>query len=102
MPLFVNHKGLHGWITGTVDARKEKGVYKVYVRYGRYDKASPWWDQPRQHGEMVKLEDCRMISTEQAVLLGLLIDTTPAKISETKPVDSWAVPDTYLGPDPEF
>jgi len=75
---FVRHKGHYGWITGTADARRENGIYKVYVRYGIYDDNKPWWDQNRQHGALVNLDDIEIISTETAILLGLLRESLPS------------------------
>lgn len=78
MPTFAKHipTGEHGWITGTTE--RADGVYMVAFRPYPYDENRPWWNQiwPKDNKgpRLVRLDDLQIITTEQAILLGLLIE----------------------------
>lgn len=81
MPCFIRHipSNRHGWITGTLDARKDKDIYKVYAHFGPYDEGRTFWDQWRNATEsdrIVNLDDCEIISTETAILVGIYVNSS--------------------------
>lgn len=105
MPVFCTYKGKPGWITGTVDALRGEGVYRVFLHFGPYDENRPWWDQHRtmtDDDKLVPLDDIQIITTQQAILVGMLIERRLDQIEIQKPIVEPDYDPDWRDVEPEF